>query len=134
MACATRRMPGLQTDRIAVAQLAMQLTVARWQDINMKSCRFHWGHPSDSIHEQCSLSLRHAIVRPLGFAKHRERPGVGDRIRDLEAEMRILKSDTKLEALKETQAITEVDAGIDYQDATIRVAGVHNVDASWFML
>jgi Ca2+-binding RTX toxin-like protein len=29
---------------------------------------------------------------------------------------------------------TEVDAGIDYQDATIRVAGVHNVDASWFVL
>jgi hypothetical protein len=29
---------------------------------------------------------------------------------------------------------TEVDAGIDYQDATIRVAGVHTVDASWFVL
>jgi hypothetical protein len=29
---------------------------------------------------------------------------------------------------------TEVDAGIDYQDATIRVAGVHSVDASWFVL
>jgi Ca2+-binding RTX toxin-like protein len=28
---------------------------------------------------------------------------------------------------------TEVDAGVDYQDATIRVAGVHNVDASWFV-
>jgi hypothetical protein len=59
---------------------------------------------------------------------------VGDRIRDLEGEMRILKSDTKLEALKEAQAITEVDAGVDYQDATIRVAGVRNVDASWLML
>jgi hypothetical protein len=29
---------------------------------------------------------------------------------------------------------TEVDAGIDYQDATIRVAGAHTVDASWFVL
>jgi hypothetical protein len=29
---------------------------------------------------------------------------------------------------------TEVDAGVDYQDATIRVAGVHTVDASWFVL
>jgi Ca2+-binding RTX toxin-like protein len=29
---------------------------------------------------------------------------------------------------------TEADAGIDYQDATIRVAGVHTVDASWFVL
>jgi Ca2+-binding RTX toxin-like protein len=29
---------------------------------------------------------------------------------------------------------TEVDAGIDYQDATIRVAGGHTVDASWFLL
>jgi Ca2+-binding RTX toxin-like protein len=29
---------------------------------------------------------------------------------------------------------TEVDAGIDYQDATIRVAGAHTVDASWFAL
>jgi hypothetical protein len=28
---------------------------------------------------------------------------------------------------------TEVDAGVDYQDATIRVAGVHTVDASWFV-
>jgi len=29
---------------------------------------------------------------------------------------------------------TEVDAGVDFQDATIRVAGVHTVDASWFVL
>jgi Ca2+-binding RTX toxin-like protein len=29
---------------------------------------------------------------------------------------------------------TEVDAGIDYQDATIRVARAHTVDASWFVL
>jgi Ca2+-binding RTX toxin-like protein len=29
---------------------------------------------------------------------------------------------------------TEVDAGVDYQDATIRVAGAHTVDASWFVL
>jgi Ca2+-binding RTX toxin-like protein len=29
---------------------------------------------------------------------------------------------------------TEADAGVDYQDATIRVAGVHMVDASWFVL
>jgi Ca2+-binding RTX toxin-like protein len=29
---------------------------------------------------------------------------------------------------------TEVDAGIDYQDATIRVAGGHTVDAGWFLL
>jgi Ca2+-binding RTX toxin-like protein len=29
---------------------------------------------------------------------------------------------------------TEVDAGIDFQDATIRVAGVHTVDDSWFVL
>jgi Ca2+-binding RTX toxin-like protein len=29
---------------------------------------------------------------------------------------------------------TEADAGVDYQDATIRVAGVHTVDASWFVL
>jgi Ca2+-binding RTX toxin-like protein len=29
---------------------------------------------------------------------------------------------------------TEVDAAVDYQDATIREAGVHNVDASWFVL
>jgi Ca2+-binding RTX toxin-like protein len=28
---------------------------------------------------------------------------------------------------------TEVDAGVDFQDATIRVAGVHTVDASWFV-
>jgi hypothetical protein len=27
-----------------------------------------------------------------------------------------------------------VDAGIDYQDATIRVARAHTVDASWFVL
>jgi len=29
---------------------------------------------------------------------------------------------------------TEADAGVDFQDATIRVAGVHTVDASWFVL
>jgi Ca2+-binding RTX toxin-like protein len=29
---------------------------------------------------------------------------------------------------------TEVDAGVDYQDATIRVVGVHTVDANWFVL
>jgi Ca2+-binding RTX toxin-like protein len=29
---------------------------------------------------------------------------------------------------------TEVDAGVDYQDATIRLAGVHNVDSGWFVL
>jgi Ca2+-binding RTX toxin-like protein len=29
---------------------------------------------------------------------------------------------------------TEVDAGVDFQDATIRVAGAHTVDASWFVL
>jgi Ca2+-binding RTX toxin-like protein len=29
---------------------------------------------------------------------------------------------------------TEVDAGVDYQDATIRVADVHTVDPSWFVL
>jgi Ca2+-binding RTX toxin-like protein len=29
---------------------------------------------------------------------------------------------------------TEVDAGVDYQDATIRVVGVHTVDDSWFVL
>jgi Ca2+-binding RTX toxin-like protein len=29
---------------------------------------------------------------------------------------------------------TETDAGIDYQDATIRIAGAHTVDASWFAL
>jgi Ca2+-binding RTX toxin-like protein len=29
---------------------------------------------------------------------------------------------------------TEADAGVDYQDATIRVAAVHTVDASWFVL
>jgi Ca2+-binding RTX toxin-like protein len=29
---------------------------------------------------------------------------------------------------------TEVDAGVDYQDATIRLAGAFTVDASWFVL
>jgi hypothetical protein len=29
---------------------------------------------------------------------------------------------------------TEVDAGIDYQDATIHLVGGHLVDSSWFVL
>jgi hypothetical protein len=29
---------------------------------------------------------------------------------------------------------TEVDAGIDYQDATIHLVGGHLVDSSWFLL